>query len=78
MNFDINSIYLLSLFILIFMVSYGVPILYNRFNNTTYGDYLSLINILCYIRYYNYNKQLIVSDYESYHKYEIWKLYNQY
>jgi hypothetical protein len=78
MNVDINIIYFLSLLILIPIVSYGVSIISNHFKDLFNDNYLNLINVICYRRYINFNKILVVSDYESYHKYEIWKLYNQY
>ncbi len=78
MNIDFNIVYFLSLLMLIPVFSYGLAIIYNNLKNIFNDNLSSISSIICYRKYVNFSRTLIVSDYEPFHKYQIWKLYNQY
>lgn len=78
MNIDFNIVYFLSLLIMMPVVAYGLVFIYNNLKNIFSDNFSSISNIISYRKYINFSRTLIVSDYEPFHKYQIWKLYNQY
>lgn len=78
MNIDFNIVYFLSLLILMPVVAYGLAIVYNNLKNIFNDNFSNLSSIIYCRKYIDFNKTLTVSDYEPFHKYQIWKLYNQY
>lgn len=78
MNIDFNIVYFLSLLIMMPVVAYGLVFIYNNLKCIYSEKISSVASIISYHKYMNFSRTLIVSDYEPFHKYQIWKLYNQY